>query len=626
MKRGKIMGNMNDGTNDNGTTDDTRNSIPDSELNNVDFSQDTDLSQGSEQDVGQDSNSEQDVVFNQDTDSGQDLNPVQDVNFEQDINQNTYLYQDSDIQKSTETTLTDLPGKKSNRKLIAVLIAIVILLAGSVTAYANRNALVNTFYKLTKSPTEYYAYVEQKELDKCIDKLSTSYDKSLIQYAEQQDSGVAQDLNLKFSINPQFTGMLGLGNFDSIEAKLSALAKGGNSNSKLGISYNGTSVLTLDTYMNTETSDLYLLIPELSNAYLLFSLDEMMAESGTVSEDYSYSEYMNKVQSFINNGTLSAETLNSLLKKYSSLAIKNIDNVTLDSTDLTASDISNSFTRLTAEINQEDLYNMGMAILNEAKNDQVIKDLCTALDISTEEEYSQSIDDAIAELNNNKETMIASEETVIMNVYVDKFGNIMGREFKSTTEEVASSLGYYITRDSKDFGFTSWVSEDDVNILEITGNATYANNSFTGTSNFIYSEYNDTNSDYTSYSFDIAFENANLTDTTGYINGKYTITSDLLAGAQIVFDCSADELQQKIIMNVLYGNLEAATLEILSGKGTFQEFEFPSDSDEVYDGVADFNSYFETVDLESFIATLEDTLEIENLESYIQALLSGFMY
>ncbi len=620
------MGNMNDGTNDNGTTDDTRNSIPDSELNNVDFSQDTDLSQGSEQDVGQDSNSEQDVVFNQDTDSGQDLNPVQDVNFEQDINQNTYLYQDSDIQKSTETTLTDLPGKKSNRKLIAVLIAIVILLAGSVTAYANRNALVNTFYKLTKSPTEYYAYVEQKELDKCIDKLSTSYDKSLIQYAEQQDSGVAQDLNLKFSINPQFTGMLGLGNFDSIEAKLSALAKGGNSNSKLGISYNGTSVLTLDTYMNTETSDLYLLIPELSNAYLLFSLDEMMAESGTVSEDYSYSEYMNKVQSFINNGTLSAETLNSLLKKYSSLAIKNIDNVTLDSTDLTASDISNSFTRLTAEINQEDLYNMGMAILNEAKNDQVIKDLCTALDISTEEEYSQSIDDAIAELNNNKETMIASEETVIMNVYVDKFGNIMGREFKSTTEEVASSLGYYITRDSKDFGFTSWVSEDDVNILEITGNATYANNSFTGTSNFIYSEYNDTNSDYTSYSFDIAFENANLTDTTGYINGKYTITSDLLAGAQIVFDCSADELQQKIIMNVLYGNLEAATLEILSGKGTFQEFEFPSDSDEVYDGVADFNSYFETVDLESFIATLEDTLEIENLESYIQALLSGFMY
>jgi hypothetical protein len=625
MKWRQRMGDMNNSNNDN-QSNDVNNAL---DMNqNDDFTQTSDASDNidtyeslgtadsevvnetvdAENQTSDQSNYNEDVNFNMNTETTSDMNPL-----------------DYSQPEATQTYL-EVPKKKVSGKFVALLVVIGVIIVGSVTAFMNRNALANTISRMTKSPTEYYAYVEQKGLNNGIDKLTKSYDKAAQKYNDQISTGVAQDSNFKFTISPEFASMANLGSFKSVEAVISSLTKEGNSKTSLGLSYNGTSLISSDIFVNAETSDMYLLVPELSSAYLLFSIDEIMAESGAYPEGFSYSKYMKDIQSLLKDDSLSAETLNTLLKKYSAILINNIKNVTIeDSSTLKASDISNSFTTLRAEITNEDAYNMAMAILNEAKKDQTLKDLCKSLEICTEEEYTTAIDDSINELTENKKSM-SSEEPIFMNVYVDKNGKILGREFTTTLDDVEDSLGYYITKKGNDFGFTSWYSEGKTKVFDITGKATVKNNSYTGKCTLSFSNFNDTYEDTATSSFDIAFENVGIVKDKGYINGKYTITSDLLAGMELVLDCTADQEQQKIIFKMVYGNLEAATLEFTGKESAFKDFSMPSDSEQIIDGVEDMDSYLETVDYEGFITKLEGALGIEDLDSYLGYLLPGLTY
>ena len=561
----------------------------------------------------------------------EDLNTApNDSNLSADENSdsnNTYVNTDADSymnpidnsQTETTTNYIDIPRKKVSGKFIALLVALAVVLVGTITAFTNRNVLANTIARMTKSPAEYYAYVEQKGLNTGIDKLTASYDKALATYDEQLTKGVGQDLSLKFTLNPEFTSMLGIGNVEAIEAFITSFGKEGNSKSNVGLSYNGTSLISADFYMNADTSDMFLTIPELSSAYLLFSFDEIMEASGSYPDGFSYSEYMEDFQKLLKDDSLSPETLNKLLKKYSSLIVNNIKNVTVEKgSTFTASDISSKFTTIKAEISDEDAYNIGMAILNEAKNDQVIKDLCKTLDICTEEEYNKAIEDSINELSANKE-YYTSESPIVMNVYVDKNGKVKGREFKAIDETQNDSFGYYTTNKGKDIGFTLWFTENDTKLLDVSGKATSKDGAYNGICTVSIE-------DDTTTSFDIEFENAGMVGDKGYIQGIYTISSNALAGMKVVLDCTADQKQQQVLLKLMYAGVEAATFDIKGKEVDYKDFSFPADSEQIFDGTTDMNSYLATVDYEGFIAKLESALGVEDLESYLQYLIPGYGY
>lgn len=537
-----------------------------------------------------------------------------------DTEANSYMDPIDNTQAETTSNYIDMPRKKPKGKFIALLVVLAVVFVGAITAYTNRNVLANTIARMTKSPAEYYAFVEQKGINTSIDQLTVAYDKALATYDEQITKGVGQDSSLKFTLNPDITGMLGLGNFESVEAFITSFGKEGNSKSNVKLSYNGTSLISTDFFMNADTSDMFLTIPELSSAYLLFSFDEIMSASGAYPDGFSYSEYMEDFQNLLKEDSLSPATLNKLLKKYSSLIVNNINNVTVEKeSEYTASDISSSFTTIKAEISDEDIYNIGMAILNEAKNDQVIKDLCKTLDICTEEEYNNAIAEAISELEATKESLV-HENPIVMNVYVDKTGKVMGREFKTTDEADNTSIGYYSTQKSNDLGFTLWVSEDDTKIFDVSGKATAKGKSYNGTCTVSIVD------DTTTSTFDIDFENAGVVEDKGYINGTYTISSNEIPGMKIVFDCNADQKQQQIIIKVMYSGMEAATLEITGKEIAYEDFSFPADSEQIFDGMTDMDAYLSTVDYEGFITKLESAFGIEDLESYLPYLIPGFGY
>ncbi len=537
--------------------------------------------------------------------------------FENETEQSTF--EEPFYEHSFVITPDGSSDRKPKLKLIAAIAIIAVLLAGSVLALANRT-LSNTFALLTKSPVEYYSAIEKQNINKGIDSLTASYDKYLDLYQKNKTSGIAQDTNLKLTVNPQFTSLIGLEDFQSVEAKIHSLSKENNGKSAISIFYNEQSLVTVNTLLNSESGELFANIPELSGAYLLFPLDQLMSYSGETASEFNYSEYIKEIEAFMNKETFSPETLNSLLKKYSALFIDNIDNMKLDkNVSITASNLKSTYNMLTSELNGEDVYNILTAVLKEAKNDKTLKELFVSLKVCKEEEYSQLIEDASTDLTNEKKSMTAAD-SILMRVYVDKTGKIMGREFTTQEEKNPSGGGYYLAAKGRKIGYTAWVKEKGVNIIEFNTDGTSTADGFSGTSVFNFSEYNPENDDYTTNSFNIASENVNLVKNKGYLNGKFTVTSGLLTGGSLVLNCTADEQQQDIVLQVIYGGLEAATLNITSKEGTYEDIEFPASSDQIFDGLTDVNSYLGTVDIEGFLTHANEVTGLD-----FSGLLNGFL-
>lgn len=535
-------------------------------------------------------------------------------------------YEETPYEQSFETAQEQSSGKKTKPKFIAAVIIIAVLIAGSVLAFASRGTLANTIALMTKSPLEYYSGIEKKTVNKGIDSLTEAYDKYITLYKEEKNSGIAQDTNVKITVNPQFTAMIGLSDFKSIEAKISSLSKGNNGKASIGISYNDQSLVTVNTLVNSETGELFASIPELSSAYLLFSLDDLMSYSGDTIEGYNYSEYVKEIEKLLNSEALSPDTLNSLLKKYSALIIDNIDNMKLDkNVSVTASELTGTYNMLTSELNGEDIYNITAAILNEAKNDETVKNLFVTLKICTEEEYPQLVDNALTELNNGKASMTASAEPLSMRVYVDKSGRIMGRELVSSGDAGGDGAGYYIVSQGNKISLSTWIKQNGENVLDFTADGSVSAKGFNGNSVLSYSEFNADYGDYTTYSFNIAVENAKLAADKGFVNGKFTVTSDTLMGTELILDCKSGDQQQSVKFQVLYGGIDAAAVDITSQKGTYQDFEFPSSKDQVFDGLNDIYSYMGTADFEGLLTHVEEVTGLD-LSSLFGSLLFNSAY
>ena len=590
------MGDMNNNTNDG------------NELDNTPFTPDN---QDTPNTYSEDSG-------NQGYDNPTEQTPINESFYKEDSNESSYG-------QSYASEPEQTPGKKSKFGVIAAVIVILALLSGSVYAFANWNTIANSFALMTKSPLKYYAGIEQKSLNKGIDSLTESYGKYIDQYNKQEESGVAQDTNVKLTVNSQFTGLIGLSNFQSLEAKISSLSKGNKGKASIGISYNTQPLVTMDTLVDSETGDIYTSIPELSSAYLLFSLNEIMASSGD-----DYGNYVAEMETLLSNETLSPDVLNALLKKYSAIIVKNIDNMTLDkNVKLTASDINATYNMLTSELSGEDISNIAAAILNEAKNDEQVKNLLVALQVCTADEYASLIDDALTEINSTKDAYLDTSDSVFMRIYVDKAGIIIGRDFNSSKDSSgdanASGGGYYIVNTGNKVGFKGWMKEDGQNILDFSAGGSVSAKGFTGKSVLSFSEYNYDYDDYTTSSFNIAVENAKMTSDKGYVNGKFTITSELLMGANIVLDCKAEDKTQNVKLQLLYAGIDAGAIEITSTEGTYQDFELPSENDQVYDGISDIYSYMGTADFEGLFSKVEEVTGTD-LSSLLSSLLFNSSY
>lgn len=518
-------------------------------------------------------------------------------------------------------------SKKKTKVILTTSILIAFLIA-SMTAYAFRGAIGNTFSLLTNTPTEYYQYILNKNINSKIDKATAEYEDYYTVYSEQYQNGISHAMDIALTMNPTVTALAGLSNFENITATVDTQLKLGDIYSFIDILYNNSSLITFDYYHKEDIDTHYLISKELSPAFLTLTQEDLN-EYLDNNQDLSKYPSFNTSTDFLSlyeNGTISPSTLNSLLKKYTTLLLSNFNNITLEKkASVTVEDISNKYSKLTVPITKSDLLANIQSILTEAKSDHELMQLFLSLGVCTEDEYFLLLDELTNETNQQNTFLSEYPDEIEMVLYVNLLGSIMGQEFTWENDNVPYTSGYLLTNHYTDFGISGWYTKDNEKVMELLGTGIYKDKKISGTITINYLDVYNLISSGEPYTAELAFTDVSI-DETENISESYTITTESLPGATLEISRSTLDNQYEIIINAVYGGIDAATINIKNATGKYEEIVFPDESEEYFNALEDILSYAKTVDFYGFIQKLDETLNSEDLSSILFQLLYNYIF
>lgn len=503
------------------------------------------------------------------------------------------------------------PKKKHRGALVALIVVLLLIFTAAGTAFALRNTLSNTFAKMTKSPAEYYSYIEKNEIKDAVDQIAAYPD---LQNSKPQAAHVTTDLSFnRDSIDSllQSTGMslsdlesmLGV-KLENVGFDATVATNGDISNEIIGLRLNKTNIISAEMFMDSTAKDIFLRVPELSKAYLSIS-----SKDAPSSVDISGLKNLN------------SEKIADLMTRYSNIIIDDIKDVQIENNaTLSVDTLTTECTRLTVTISSEDFAAMVKDVLEEAKNDQTIIDLLPMLNIS-EDDYKNSIDDAIDNANADNYT----DTNLVMKVYVNSKGEVIGREFSD--EETDGGLGYTVLSSGDKTEYRLYVNDDSGNeVFNIEGNhVKNQDGAYTGDARVDVSTNNDTISN---VRVDISYEDLRTEKKNGhsYQYGTVTISSMDLMGMQVTMDYSVEDTVQKCKVDVQMGAVSVVSADIAVDYPDNYDVTMPDNNAEVYD-INDISSYEATMDLQGYITKLADQLGIDSqtIMDFINSL-SGYGY
>jgi len=505
------------------------------------------------------------------------------------------------------------PKKKSHGILVAVIVILLLLGVGAGTAYAFKDTLMNTYAKATKSPAEYYAFVEGKTVSEGVDAITPYMD-----YISQKPKNtIAYDLSSNVTVNKEALDSLlqtSLGvSFTDLEAQIGIPldnigfdtlvgTDGSFINETFELSLNQVKVISSELFFDTAAEKILVRFPELSDAYLSLSNES----SGSTDK--------------ASLNLLTKERTADLLKNYSNIVIDNINQVTMEKTSaITVGTITKDCTELAVTITEKDLNNMAVEILETAKEDQYIIDLLPMLNM-TVDDYKANIDEALAEVKASETSQ--TDTSFVMTVYVDSKGNIIGREISTPTS--STGFGYTILTDNGHDEYMAYAKDETgATIFEINGNQTEDNGAYDGKATIAI---NGTNEYTSGFSLDLSYTDVRTEkkNNVTYQYGSIIISSLELMGMQVTLDYN---VENEIQTSKLVFQLGADPLVTVDSKmeylKDYQPVSPPADA-EVYD-INQTESYAATIDLEGYLTDLSNKLGID-LQGIFNSLFGSSYY
>ena len=306
-------------------------------------------------------------------------------------------------------------------------------------------------------PDDYYHKVELKGLKDVTDTAATYYGNVLSAGDKVDDVGFSGSAEL--SLGDDFSKLLGDADIDLDWIKTVSLdyeinKKEDLTGGALTLKLNKDKLATLNLLMDMGEQMFYLQAPEISKNFigvetedlsysllrplrysapgLYYSLDSLLSDP-----DSESAEQITRVM----EAMPTQDQLKKLLDKYLEIAINSIEGVERDKGTLDAGDVSAEYTTLTVTINKKLALDIAENVLTAMKEDKDIEkyigNIAEALDEDADdiyEEFQDSLDDALDELDDSREDDSGKKDKIIMTLYVDRKGNIVGREVKTSFE------------------------------------------------------------------------------------------------------------------------------------------------------------------------------------------------
>lgn len=494
------------------------------------------------------------------------------------------------------------PKKKGIARIIALVAVFVVLIAGATTAYAFRGRLVNTVSQLTKSPAQYYAFIEKSNINVTKQSIKKYLDAS----TDNMGVKIKTDVNFNHdNINSLMKDNMGI-SLDDVEKQIGLPLKSfginmligqtdDTINESLGIGLNQVDIISAELFMNNAAGKFFARIPELSDSYIDFS--DILKSEGVDLKKFKRP---------------STDQTIDLITRYSDLIIKDVKDVKLDkNSKLKVDDLTKKCSKLTVTISNDDLYHMLKDILKEAKDDKYILNLLSAYNIS-KKDYQDEIKNQLDSLDENSDDLLKKD--IIMKVYVDEKGAIIGRAFSSKGTDTVFSYAYL--KDSNNSEYNLSINNDKGKALfDITGTQTKKNGAYDGSAEIAISDPNGNSSDEINIDVDYKDYRTEFKDNHYFNTGKITISSSDLLGIEITSDSSVANNTQKEVITIQAGGKTLATIDSSSEYIKDYKAEMPSKNSKTY-GSSDLGGYISSIDVNAYIKKLSEKLGVDVISIY----------
>lgn len=324
------------------------------------------------------------------------------------------------------------PAPKKNGSRIAIITAAVLgVAAGGGAAAYNLSPLVKNQVKLRVCSAESYsAWVYEENSQTIAKEAADRYRR----YLDDAGGGKSFGYTLKYDVSDEAKDKLleKLGDVDDTSKELknfiSAIedtesltlnveqAGSGNSTSaRAGFSRNDESIIAVDTFIDMESLETYLRIPDLKDQWLFIDSSEML--SGLNSDDVNYLR-----KCLTDPGSvLTPDELETEIQRYVDLWNKSVSDVKVEKkSDVEIGDITVDYTVINVKLTPEKMEEVRDAFVNEMKKDDILRSIVVDRTKSmTAEEYEEKLDKALARKASTKDELD-------IYTYVDPTGVIRG--------------------------------------------------------------------------------------------------------------------------------------------------------------------------------------------------------
>ncbi len=466
----------------------------------------------------------------------------------------------------------------------------------------------------TVTSADYYQSVEKANLEKQIDAITQYYGLCLDNYKNAKN-GIGSEVTVKADIDPSIVSSMGLEGLNSVKAAIKSMQTDKKAKSEISLFTNEKEFTKLDVYVDINKELEYILIPELSKAYLKISMNPANGVSNQAPMPFTTKELMD----LIYNNPLSEESLNKLLDKYTSILVEDLDDVSVINDNVTASGINEVATKAAVQITKKTQLDIAEKVLKTAKSDTELADLYVKFKLGTKQDYTNVINAALVQITEEKSKADTEDKVLVMNVWVNADGNIIARDFTYDTEPGTSFLGYVSAKKDSEIGFEAWYTPNNDEKYAMDGRLKEEGKAVTGD---IHLAVNDGTSP-VSDKFLIKLDNFSYTSDsyTSYMNGKFTITGNLLSGMSIAVDCTGKDKRQTMKMDFAQYEKNQVSVLIDSKIIDYKDFKLPDKSAKIYDMETQMEDYMASADIQKFLKGINKKIDVKGINAIIDQML-----
>ncbi len=215
-----------------------------------------------------------------------------------------------------------------------------------------------------------------------------------------------------------------------------------------------TDILSVDMIVDLADYVLYMAIPELSDQYMELDIEEAIGvDIDDMIEELMNSEDMMLIIQFM-DALPEDDELEDMITRYLEAAFAEIDDVSSYEDTLQVGSVEQDCTVLSVEISQELVMRMALAIFEEAKDDDVLKNMLVDIANLSGADYSVGdFEDMIQEIIDEGEEALEDAETnteFTIVEYLSEDNKLIGLCLARADDMLAE---YYNINDGKDFAF-----------------------------------------------------------------------------------------------------------------------------------------------------------------------------